>query len=364
MRRIPELDGLRGVAVLLVMAHHATSGLPHGGFLGVDVFFTLSGFLITSLLLAEVERTGGVDFRAFYARRALRLFPALLALLVTFVIVYLAFDLWTPRDTFAAALVVLGYASNWARALGWGVDLGPLDHTWSLSIEEQFYLLWPALFVALHRLLRRPRLILSALALLVAALCVYRACLFSDDAVLRLYNGFDTHADGLLVGCAVAYLPSAGLQPRRVPAGLVAACAAGFALLVLTLKYTDAFYYRGGLTLVALGVGLVLVWLASEGGGALRAALRLPPLSWVGRISYGLYLWHYFVFVSVPHLEGWRPGSRLALNAVLSFAAAALSFYLVERPFLRLKGRFTVKGRADAGEPRVVVLSDRYATSK
>ena len=209
----PALDGLRAIAVLVVMAHHGYVLGFRGGSIGVDIFFVLSGFLITSLLLEEWDRTEGISFGKFYLRRVLRLLPALL-LLLFFVEVYALGVLRGPRlwEMQKAILAVLFYASNWfsiARPDG----LGPLSHAWSLSIEEQFYLLWPPLLFLLLRSRLRMSLIAAVIVLLAGAAAVHRAFVWTGpESLWRIYNGLDTRIDELLAGCGLA----AALAARRI----------------------------------------------------------------------------------------------------------------------------------------------------
>jgi peptidoglycan/LPS O-acetylase OafA/YrhL len=202
----PALDGLRAFAVTGVVLAHALPGsryIPGGG-IGVDVFFVLSGFLITRILAREISVTGSIDFKLFYMRRLLRLTPPLAFLLLT----ELAFEFLTSSD-FAthekAALMSASYLMNWNRAFNWWPQ-GNLGHTWSLAIEEQFYLIWPALLIFIYP--RRPIRWLSVIIVMVLA---WRTYLIHQGASIdRIYNGFDTHSDSLFIGCAVGlFLPSA-----------------------------------------------------------------------------------------------------------------------------------------------------------
>ena len=286
----PALDGLRGVAVLLVIASHA--GLPGFGFagqVGVTMFFVLSGFLITALLLEEHEREGRISLPAFYWRRALRLLPALIIVIVCVGIV--------SRD-WAAPLWTMSYVGNWARVVG--ADLGPLNHTWSLAIEEQFYILWPVALIALQPGVR---------TLLVAAgLSAFLRIAIGDEA--RVFLGTDTRADALLIGCALAMSPW-----RRVQGWTAVGAMGGLVVLGLIPSYT-------WLTLAA-PLTAVLILYGLHGS----RLLSLRPLRWTGRVSYGLYLWHFPLLLVLP----WW----LAIPA--TFAVATASFYGVEHWFLQLK---------------------------
>jgi peptidoglycan/LPS O-acetylase OafA/YrhL len=341
MRYIPALDGLRGVAVLSVIALHAGFPWARYGFLGVDLFFVLSGFLITTLLLREWQCTGAINLRAFYVRRAARLFPALGALLVAVALWSLTFasDGLADRN-WVGILSSLLYAANWTVALGIREHIGLLQHTWSLAIEEQFYLLWPFVLVAL---LRRgwswKRLLWLTLggALLSA---VWRVILWRLTLEpWRGYAGTDTRADGLLLGCALALLllNVPAISSRRI--GYVLLPVVGLAVLGcvaiswfgVTLR--DFWWYsRGGYAVAAL-LSAALVLLAATGSVPLfRRVLSVAPLVWIGRISYGLYLWHYPILNSLERstrtLDTWE---RLGLIA-LTVGVALLSWVAVERP--------------------------------
>jgi peptidoglycan/LPS O-acetylase OafA/YrhL len=344
----PALDGLRGIAVLLVMLFHI--GLPiRGGFLGVDIFFVLSGFLITALLVQEFNESGTISLKRFYARRALRLLPLLF--LVLLLRCGCAVLLASPQERVTAlrySLVVLGYAANWARILQWVSIDGPLGHCWSLSVEEQFYLLWPPILMVLLRC-RLPRnrvglLILGGIvasAVLRAILC---RCHFSW---VRMYLGLDTRADALLAGCLVGLLAASDLLPQSGRLLLLLRCAAGAGLVVIgwmcaTSKLTDKYLYTWKFSLVAVAVAILIATLLMSPPRWVVRILESPLLAWPGRISYGLYLWHIPVLVLVASYLPPRPNYGLSPEAqllimVLSFAAALLSYYLVEKPFLRLK---------------------------
>jgi peptidoglycan/LPS O-acetylase OafA/YrhL len=326
------------------MAFHLGRPEAAGGFLGVDVFFVLSGFLITDLLLREETRRGSISLRRFYTRRALRLFPALGAVLVVALALALAWrnQPWSP-ETLDGLPFVIVYAGNWYRAFGDEATLGLLVHTWSLAIEEQFYLVWPwvVILLSMSGIRRRARI---APALLIAAtlIALWRLGLAEHGASqIRLASGLDSHADGLLLGAAVAYvLSGAGplsQQGRRVTA--VATFAAVVALIGLTVGLSpDVKAAEFGYFLAAAATAVVVIGLATQSVPRLTKLLELPPLVWIGRRSYGLYLWHFPIFLVVADrtVAGVR-GSYWALAA--TFAVAELSFRYIEKPFLRLKSR-------------------------
>jgi peptidoglycan/LPS O-acetylase OafA/YrhL len=341
MRHVPALDGLRGVALLGVLFFHA-NGLLAGGYLGVDLFFVLSGFLITSLLLAEQRETGRIALGQFWIRRARRLFPALLSLMPV-VAIYGRYFARTDelRTLRAQALAALAYVANWQAIFRhqsyWQLFAAPspLEHTWSLSIEEQFYVVWP-LLVAL--VLRRHSRALLAVCLALSALSMLAMWfLFDPGNTTRAYLGTDTRMSGILFGAALATV----ISPNdRFSAPTVRALDAGGFLALLglgvawaTLRGTNPFLYRGGFWLTELGA-LVLIACAIAGERSLIArALSIRPLTWLGTISYGVYLWHWpvnvFLSTERTHLQGF---ALHAARFALTFAIAIASYRFLEQP--------------------------------
>jgi peptidoglycan/LPS O-acetylase OafA/YrhL len=351
----PALDGVRALAVAGVLLFHGGVALLPGGFLGVDAFFVLSGFLITSLLLAEHERTGRIALAAFWGRRARRLLPALLVMLA--VVVVLSRVLLSPQDVALLGgdtLAALGYVANWRmiyRGSGYFADTAdpsPLQHTWSLGIEEQFYLLWPLLVVLAMRW-RRGRALLLALALIGAAASVAAAAwLYRPDDADRGYFGTDSRAQALLIGCALAVALTwlgtrAFAKPARPDAGRWR-WLGGLALVALGAQawlWThadggDAWLYRGGFTVAALTVAALLAQAVLSPRSWTARVLALAPLVWLGRISYGLYLWHWplFGFVNAQR-TGLAGPSLLTVRLGLTVVVAAASYYLIELPVRR-----------------------------
>jgi peptidoglycan/LPS O-acetylase OafA/YrhL len=331
----PELDGLRAVAILLVIVHHGDL-LPGGAF-GVDIFFVLSGFLITTLLLAEWERTGTISLAGFYRRRALRLLPALFALLLFFTLLVLA--LWATggatNDEVVRALVCvpagLFYVANFLKAFG---GMTALTHLWSLAQEEQFYLLWPVALIFLLRRGTRPSRIMWLLGGLALLSFVDRGGSFlAETSYRRIIASPDARADPILIGClaavAVAYFPAVtrALSGRL---GTVAGALGAAAVVAAVAWGAHGTSFVFGLVPLEFGTALVIVTMMVTARMPLRSLLATPPLVYTGRISYALYLWH--VFFSGP---GWT--HTLTVGVPASFAAASLSYFLVERRFLRRK---------------------------
>jgi peptidoglycan/LPS O-acetylase OafA/YrhL len=349
-RHHPALDGARGVAVTLVILFHTWSVAAPGGLIGVDLFFVLSGFLITTLLLVEGSVTGRISLARFYTRRVLRLMPALVLLLpVCVVAAALAPGSQLGGSTLRAVPFTLGYVANWAYA--YGADLGALAHTWSLSVEEQFYLLWPLLLIALLRW-AGPRAALAACCWGVLLVFALRALMVARGAPwLAVYGGSETRADALLAGCALALAAHLGLF-RRLPAALVAAAGvAGLAGLAWVVHLVDPYGWllHGGFTGVAVCCVLLLAALAVRPWAPLVRLFEFRPLVQLGKVSYGVYLWHFpLILVLYPEVGSRGVASFVVVTAV-AYTLASLSYGLVEAPFLRLKGR--IGGGEPAGAP-------------
>jgi peptidoglycan/LPS O-acetylase OafA/YrhL len=344
----PALDGVRGIAILAVLAVNSLLPFFRGGFIGVDIFFVLSGFLITSLLMEEWFSSGTISLKHFYARRALRLLPALFVLLIASCLYGFLFQ---SREmamvTWREVLWVFFYFANWMLTMKH--EVGSLDHAWSLSVEEQFYLLWPILLLALLRLRAKRDQMLVLLLLAIVGSFAWRAFLWHRGAhYLRLYYGTDTRADALLIGCVIGMLFSTGRfrsSDLRVYA-LLALFGGAFLFGVgMLVTHDSPFLYRGGFTLVALAAAGVIVEIVSSPTNFATRILSASPLVWIGRISYSLYLWHYPVLhaLRVERFDGlgWSPVLLQVIRFGAVFGAACASFYLVEQPFLRFKKRLT-----------------------
>ena len=353
--RVPGLDGIRALAVATVIVFHLVPGTLVGGYLGVDIFFVVSGFLITTLLWRERAATGRISLRDFWSRRARRLLPALgLLLLVCCTAAFVVGgDVLVGLGT--QVLGATTFSSNW---LFIGAGNSYFDETvpelfrnlWSLAVEEQFYLVWPLLVVVL--LVRIPRWArLVGIGALAAASAVWMGVAYSPVDPTRVYYGTDTHAFGLALGAFLAVLvvgrgiqDQTGWMPKR-PVRVITAVAGGLAIaglvaLAVVMSGDTDLPYRGGLAVVAVLSAAAIAALLVP-GSPLARILDLPPIRWVGVRSYGLYLWHWPVFVLLGSafptwpregLEAWALGGiALAITVV----AAAVSYRFLEQPIRR-----------------------------
>ncbi len=325
LTHLPALDGLRGVAILFVMLAHTQVGAVHAaGTVGVTVFFTLSGFLITGLLLQDIDDHGRVRLGRFFARRARRLAPALLLFLAAMAVLGLVSRSPVVPDA-RDILGALFYVGNYTGAMA-GRDTTIL-HTWSLAVEEQFYLVWPFVLMAMVRV-SRGRWLVPALVALVVASVVGRFVVWDGGSgILRVTYGTDLRVDALLIGCLVAvHLRRRG--PRRWWPGTAAVVVLALGASALVGVVWEMLVVTA---LVPLLTGLVLLQVAGGGASFLAAA----PLTLLGRRSYGIYLWHYPVFALASVAP---PGQRLVawpIALCLTAAIAHLSWRCVEEPFLR-----------------------------
>ena len=336
--------------MLAVMGFHEGASELSGGFLGVDVFFVLSGFLITDLLATQYDRAGRLNLKDFWSRRARRLLPALALMLVVVTAAATVIEPGQGTSLRPALLAAVTYTSNWYQilhhvsyfaALGLFTAPPPLDHLWSLAIEEQFYLIWPLLLWLLIFRLNGRRARVTATLILAALSALAMALEYSPGDPSLVYYGTDTHAFALLIGAALALafplatvmsLPTA--QVRRLDAAGVV----GLVLLAWAAGHfsgNDRAVYPFGLILAAVGAaGLVA---AAAGTGVIAAMTSLPPLRWLGIRSYGIYLWHWPVIALAGAITGPGPTSAWLwlIEAGVSIALACASWEFVERPILR-----------------------------
>ncbi len=347
---MPALDGLRAVAVLAVLLFHAGLERWAGGFLGVEAFFALSGYLITALLLAELQQRGRIDLRRFWMRRARRLLPALFLLLAVVVPLALLLLPFESEGLLGDTLASLAYVMNWRLVLSEQPYFDPfvrpslLQHLWSLAIEEQFYLLWPLVigFVATRL---RPVALLGLLIAAAIGSAALMAALYQPDVdPARVYYGTDTRAAGLLIGAAlaVAFPPGRagagpGAAPVRLLDGLGLLALFGLIACFALLHQDHPLLYRGGFAAVSALTAVVIAAAAHPGARLLPGLLGLAPLRWLGRRSYGIYLWHWPIFmVTRPYMDVEFDGlPLLALRFGSTLAIAALSYALLELPIQR-----------------------------
>ncbi len=370
---LPALDGVRAFAVVAVMLFHG--GIPHmdGGFMGVDAFFVLSGFLITSLLIGEWRQSLTIKLGSFWARRARRLLPALLLMML-----FVAFfaSVIVPRGTYGAlrldALSTLLYVSNWHFILANSnyfnetAQSSPLLHTWSLAVEEQFYVVWPLVVLAVLRLFRDLRALFALCCAAAIGSAVWMHVVYAGGVnTNRAYLGTDTRSQCLFIGCALAVglvlLAQRGHEQGRlsrgelwrpesrtglwVCAGLgVAGAVSAVTIWVLTTTLST-FPYSGGFFLLGLSVAAVILAAVAAPASLVPRLLSFSPIRYVGRISYGLYIWHWPIFLWLDNgrtgLLGWQ---LFAVRVLVTFAVSVASFHLVERP-IRM-GTFVSQWRA------------------
>ena len=384
--RVVALDGLRAFALLIIMGYHFGVDRFQGGFFSLDIFYVLSGYLITGLLLGEWARTARIRLGAFWARRARRLLPALaVVLVVVTLVIRFTYPAGLYPDLRMADLSALFYFSNWWQIAASGNyfaatgAVSPLTHTWSLAVEEQFYLVWPLVVLAVVHLGRRlPRraapvgapvgapgpdptgdrgvgwgveLLLAVSAVGVVASATEMALLYHPGVdVTRLYFGTDTHAQSILVGSVLAcvltlvqrHRGQTGMAPRATTAGAKVALTllgllglAGTLVLTTTLTGTSPTAYRGGFLCSALSAAALITGAVCVAGGPIARVLSVRPLVWMGTVSYGAYLWHFPVVIELDSARTGLGGvSLLAVRVAATFTLAAASYYLVERPVM------------------------------
>ncbi len=373
-RYMPGLDGLRAIAVLAVIAFHLGFGWAPGGLLGVGIFFTLSGYLITDILLSQLSRHGHIQLAKFWLARARRLLPALFVMLAIVVAWVTIFGPAQPQQFRNAVVASALYVSNWQLIFG---DVsyfarfappGPLNHLWSLAIEEQFYIVWPFMLLLGVKLVReaplpsgvRPRLAIATLGLAIASTILMGVLYHPSLDPSRVYYGTDTRASELLFGAALAMVWPSRKLSRRISAGarntLDGLGAIGLMAIGLMIWQSDqysSFLYRGGFVVLSIATVLVVAALAHP-ACRLGPIVGWKPLRWIGVRSYGIYLWHFPVIVLTTH--GGVANGHEPLRELLQLAAivgiAALSWKYVEEPVRHgALGRLWRRARAGQWRP-------------
>jgi peptidoglycan/LPS O-acetylase OafA/YrhL len=368
-RRWPALDGLRALAVIAVVVYHLDPGGERfpGGYTGVNVFFVLSGFLITSLLVTEFQRAQRIDFRAFWMRRVIRLAPALLVTM--FVAVLLAgagIQAVQPHETLVGLPWVILYVGNFIRVFNQNA-LGVLGHTWSLSVEEQFYLLWPPLFVFLAA--KRPALAWKVLLAVAVAAGIWGHIATVAYGEARGNFGTDTNCYSLLGGCALAlwYSQHPDLRARSVNwvrtwqlLSLLAVVGAIIMMIVVAETTYTMTPQIGAVTVCTL---VVLIQIIVAPGGPLQALLESRVAVWIGRRSYAIYLFHYVIITAwAENAHGFGSAVVKVTQVFATLVAAWLSWDLLERPVQR---RFKPRWQRTAltAEPAGVPVGAELSTS-
>jgi peptidoglycan/LPS O-acetylase OafA/YrhL len=338
--RIPVIDGVRAVAIVLVIVFHGSRTLAgnlhsralanfarEGGHLGVDLFFVLSGYLISSILLAEHKRTGSIDLRRFYLRRTRRIFPAYYLYLLCIGGLAIAHVL---QVSLTAWLLGITYLTDYSL----GHSAVWIEHGWSLAIEEQFYLFWPALIIALG-VGRAYRFALGCIVVLpFVRLATYVVFPHQRDFIDVMFH---TRLDMLMFGCALAIAVSRGLIPLDRFAGRTGTTAMQIALAALVLgvlaatKFHGAYLFTVGYTVTGLATATLLLYLVSHPDSPGTKLLGLRPVTWLGRISYSLYLWQQLFLTP----ENQTILGRFPINVCAAVLCAAASYYFVERRFFK-----------------------------
>ena len=383
LRYVPGLDGLRALSVTAVLLFHADISWMSGGFLGVDVFFVISGYLITSLLLAEHRSRGSVRLGQFYLRRARRLLPALFLVLATvslFTIIFLPDEIRSLRADVVAAL---GYATNWWQIFQHQSYVAAqgrpplLRHLWSLAVEEQFYLLWPLLLVGMFKLWngrRIPMLIATGVGIALsfgALLFVSVPHNFAIADPSRAYFGSDTRIFTMLIGVALAMVwspwqlnPKIPVRGRGVLDAVGAAAIIGLIVIFMTAHYQSNVLFRGGFLGVAILAAIVIAIAVHPASRLGTQVLAQQPLRWIGERSYGIYLWHWPIYmITRPGQDTQVTGfANLVMRIGLTVGAAELSYRFVEEPIRHGSlGRWFQSLRGATGRDRTVMWQHTLA---
>jgi peptidoglycan/LPS O-acetylase OafA/YrhL len=347
MEYIKPLDGLRALAAIAVLLAHSEFHFPRSGGVAVDLFFVLSGFLITNLIVRDLRR-GEFSISQFYIKRMLRLFPALL--LTCVLVAALQFAGVIPQNLPSIALA-LTYTVNWAIAL-FQVPCGSLSHCWSLANEEQYYLVWPLCILALERLRNRESLNVALLASGALGMAVYRAFMVGTHDSARINFGLDTRLDGLILGSGLAYAYRCSSLDTGISKflGWILSPVSTLVLLWIMFRWhwTEPAMGQIGFLLVSICATIVIADLVMGRHSLLKKPLSIGALCYLGRISYGIYLFHLPLFHLIDFClpNEWLP-RRVLIKIVCSVAMASLSYHFVESYFLKVKQRLHVHKRVN-----------------
>lgn len=344
---VPSIDGLRALAVIAVIAYHLNFSWAKGGFIGVDIFFVLSGYLITNILLTQWEKNQTLQLKQFWLRRFRRLIPAAYVMIVVVVIFSVLFHSEILKNLRGDAIASFFYVSNWwfiFHNVSYFDSFGmpsPLKNLWSLAIEEQFYLIWPVFLLVFLRWVKNPKLLLKIVIGLGLLSAIWMTILYvpgTDPS--RVYYGTDTRLFDLLSGCALAFVwPFNRLSPNIPKRSKAALNIVGtisilfFFLITALVSEYQPFLYRGGLLFVAI-MGVVMIATIAHPASYLSKIFSFKPLRWIGTRSYGIYLWHYpIITLTTPVLEIGQPSIwRSILQVAATFIIAELSFRYIETP--------------------------------
>lgn len=360
---IPALDGLRALAVIAVVIYHMNATALQSGLLGVTIFFVLSGYLITGLLIREWSTTKKINLPQFWLRRVRRLFPAIVFVLLGTIVLTGVFapDMLTKlRNDIVAALL---FFTNWwyiFQDVSYFEAMGapsPVTHFWSLAIEEQFYLIWPPLLLLLFSKRVKKRHIQLGLLVAAIASAAAMAILYSPQAdPSRVYYGTDTRAFSLLIGAFLAFeFPPARVnghgrqgftaRDRKIALGVGSAALAGILVMMVAVNGYSPFLYYGGIALLSLLTGALIITLA-DGRSPLARFFALRPLVWIGKLSYSIYLWHYplLLLMNPRNFTGETPWFAYVGQALVILAVSAISYYVVETPLRKGAIGKAVKG--------------------
>jgi len=349
----PALDGLRGFAVLAIMLYHGNVWWAKGTFFSVDLFFGLSGYLITTLLLIEHDESGRIDMKEFWRRRARRLLPALLLVLVA-VAFYAAFVV-EPAEAAKIrrdGIATMFYSANWNFIFGGEsyfdafTTPSPLRHAWTLAIEEQWYLIWPLVLLVGLRYSKNPKHWLIAIGGLTLASAAWMGFLYTPgEDPTRVYYGTDTRAQSLLIGAGLAFVlrhrPTASEGEQKTLIGLGVAGTAVMMFMMfsqLADPESSSWVYRGGFLLFGIAAAATIAGTLQPDPNPLSRIWSIPPLPWCGRLSYGLYLWHWPIYIYLtPERTGLDGDALLFFRLAVTFVVSSLSYYFVEVPIRNRK---------------------------